>query len=69
MNTAVPLYPGVKGTLDANKGQNRVGHICDHKKTGSHDRRELSTLAHIDSKELLRELLRRIGEDPDREGL
>jgi GTP cyclohydrolase I-like protein len=69
MNTTVALYPGVNGTLDANNGQNGVVHICDHKKTGSHDRRDLSTLAHVDSKELLRELLRRIGEDPDREGL
>jgi hypothetical protein len=69
MNTTIDLYPGANGTLDAKNGQNGVVHICDHKKTASHDRRELSTLAHVDSKELLRELLRRIGEDPDREGL
>jgi GTP cyclohydrolase IA len=69
MNTTIDFYPGVKTTLDANNGQNGVAHICDHKKTGPHGRRELSTLAHVDSKELLRELLRRIGEDPDREGL
>jgi GTP cyclohydrolase IA len=69
MNTTVHLYPGINGTLDANNGQNGVVHICDHKKTASHGRSELSTLAHVDSKELLRELLRRIGEDPDREGL
>ena len=69
MNTTVDLYPGVNATLDANNGQNGVVHICDHQKTGPHGRRELSTLAHVDSKELLRELLRRIGEDPDREGL
>ena len=69
MNTTIDLYPGLNATLDANNGQNGVVHICDHKKTGPHDRRELSTLAHVDSKELLRELFRRIGEDPDREGL
>lgn len=69
MNTTIDFYPGVKTTLDANNGQNGVAHICDHKKTGPHGLRELSTLAHVDSKELLRELLRRIGEDPDREGL
>ena len=69
MHTTVDLYPGVNATLDANNGQNGVVHICDHQKTGPHGRRELSTLAHVDSKELLRELLRRIGEDPDREGL
>jgi GTP cyclohydrolase I len=28
-----------------------------------------TSLAHLDSEELLRELLRRIGKDPDREGL
>jgi hypothetical protein len=66
MNTTVHLYPGINGTLDANNGQNGVVHICDHKKTASHGRSKPSTLAHVDSKELLRELLRRIGEDPDR---
>ena len=69
MNTTVDLYPGVNGTLDANNEQNRVVHICDHEKTGSHDRRELSTVAYVDSEALLRELLRRVGEDPDRGGL
>jgi GTP cyclohydrolase IA len=69
MNTTADLYPGVNGTLEADNGQNGVVHLCDHKKTGSRDRRERPTLAHVDSKELLRELLRRIGEDPDREGL
>ena len=33
------------------------------------DRLERATLAKVDSQVLLRELLRRIGEDPDREGL
>jgi GTP cyclohydrolase IA len=69
MNTTIDLYPGLNATLDANNGQNGVVQICDHKKTASHDRRELPALAHVDSKELFRELLRRIGEDPDREGL
>jgi hypothetical protein len=66
MNTTVDLHPGVDGTVYANDGQNGAVHICDHKETGSHGRRELSTLAHVDSEELLRELLRRIGEDPAR---
>jgi GTP cyclohydrolase I len=69
MNSTVDFYRRVNGTLEANSGQNGVVHLCDRKNTGSHDRRERSTLAHVDSEELLRELLRRIGEDPDREGL
>jgi GTP cyclohydrolase I len=69
MNTTVDLYPGVNGNVGVNNGQNGVVHICDHRETASHDRCKLSKLAHVDSEELLRELLRRIGEDPDREGL
>lgn len=66
MNTTVDLYPGVNGPVDS---QNRAVHLCDHDETGSLDRLEPSALADVDSEELLRELLRRIGEDPDREGL
>ena len=66
MNTTVDLYPGVNGAVYANGGQNGAVHIFNDKKTGSHDGRELATLAHVDSEELLRELLRRIGEDPAR---
>ena len=69
MNTTADLCSGINGTVDANNEQNGAVHICDNKKTGSHDRRELSILAYVDSKELLRELVRRMGEDPDREGL
>src|SRR5262245_61305264 len=69
MTTTADLYPGVNGMVNANNRQNGAVHICEHKNTSSHGRRELSTLAHVDSKELLRELLRRIGENPDREGL
>lgn len=69
MTTTADLFPGINGTVNANDGQNGAVHICEHKNSGSHGRCELSTLAHVDSKELLRELLRRIGEDPDREGL
>ena len=69
MTTTADLYPGVNGMVNANNRQNGAVHICEQKNTSSHGRRELSTLAHVDSKELLRELLRRIGENPDREGL
>src|SRR5262249_11147878 len=69
MNTTVDLYPGVSGPVDSHNGQNGAVHICDYGEAGSVDRLEPSTLADVDSEELLRELLRRIGEDPDREGL
>ena len=69
MNTTVDLNPGLSGTLAAGNGHNGVVHPGDHEKRAPHDGREPSTLTHIDSEELLRELFRRIGEDPDREGL
>jgi len=69
MNTTVDLYPGLNGTLAASNGHNGIDHLRDPEKRASHDGRELSTLTHVDSEELLRELFRRIGEDPDREGL
>ena len=69
MNTSVDFYPGVNGSLIASNGHNGIGLLPDHEKQGSDGRRELLTFARVDSEELLRELLRRIGEDPDREGL
>jgi hypothetical protein len=55
--------------VDASNGQNGALHVCDRGETGSHDCFEQSTLARDDSKELLRELLRRVGENPDRSRL
>jgi GTP cyclohydrolase I len=66
MYTTLDLCPEVPATANGNNQQNGALHVCDRRKT---DRFELSTLAHVDSKDLLRELLRRIGEDPNREGL
>ncbi len=68
MNTTVDLYPGINGSVAAANGRNGAAHLRDHHKRACHDLYATS-LAHLDSEELLRELLRRIGEDPDREGL
>src|SRR5262249_25301591 len=69
MNRSVDSYPGVNATLVASNGHNGIGHLPTLEKQGLDGRRELLPFAHVDSEELLRELLRRIGEDPDREGL
>jgi GTP cyclohydrolase IA len=69
MNTTLDLCPRISPTANASNGKNGAVHICDHKKAAFHDRSGVSTFAHVDSEELFRELLRRIGENPDREGL
>src|SRR5581483_10675170 len=74
MDTTVNFYSEINGDLAAGNGNgNSNGHkgavyLRHHAKR---DTRELGDrlLAHVDSEELLRELFRRIGEDPDREGL
>jgi GTP cyclohydrolase IA len=69
MNTTLDFCPGRNGAACAHNGENGAGHLCDYDETISSDRLGPSTLAHVNSEALLRELLRRIGEDPDREGL
>ena len=69
MNTTFHSCPTRNGTAYPNNGQNGAGHLCDYDEIISPDRLEPSTLAHVNSEALLRELLRRIGENPDRDGL
>jgi len=68
MNTTLDFYPATNGTGEAN-GENGNFPILDYSESAFSQRCEASTLADVNSEELLRELLRRIGEDPDREGL
>lgn len=56
-------------TATIRNGYDPAAHIFEHDKTVSLHRFEPPALTEIDSEQLLRELLRRIGEDPDREGL
>jgi len=69
MNTTFHSCPTRNGTAYPNNGQNGAGHLCDYDEIISPDRLEPSTLAYVNSEALLRELLRRIGENPDRDGL
>lgn len=69
MNTTFHSCPNRNGTAYAHNGQNGADHLCDYDEIISPDRLEPSTLAHVNSEALLRELLRRIGENPDRDGL
>ena len=69
MNTTLHSCPTRNGTAYAHNGQNGGGHLCDYDEIISPDRLEPSTLAHVNSEALLRELLRRIGENPERDGL
>jgi len=68
MNTTLDFYPGTNGTAEAN-GKDGDFPILDYNESAFFQRFEASTLADVNSEELLRELLRRIGEDPHREGL
>ena len=68
MNTTLDFYPGTNGTRKAN-GEDGDFPILDYNESAFSQRFEASTLADVNSEELLRELLRRIGEDPHREGL
>jgi GTP cyclohydrolase I len=69
MNTSIDLYPLETQSVSLPNGHglapDRAG--CDN--TRSLPGWEPSTLEHVDSEQLIRELLLRIGEDPDREGL
>ncbi|HEY7000414.1 MAG TPA: GTP cyclohydrolase I FolE [Candidatus Udaeobacter sp.] len=69
MNTTFHSCPNRNGTAYAHNGHNGADHLCDYDEIISPDRLEPSTLAHVNSEALLRELLRRIGENPDRDGL
>lgn len=69
MNTTFDFCPTRNGTACAHNGKNGAGDLGDYDETISTDRVAPSTLAYVNSETLLRELLRRIGEDPDREGL
>jgi GTP cyclohydrolase I len=61
--------PALNAAAGAHNGDNGAVHVCDYDEPASLDRFEQLTLAHVNSEALLRDLLRRIGEDPDREGL
>jgi GTP cyclohydrolase I len=69
MNTTLDFYPAINGTGEANGEEDGDFPILDYNESAFSQRFELSTLADVNSEELLRELLRRIGEDPHREGL
>ena len=69
MNTTLDIYPAMNGVANGCNGEDAAVRVCNYDETVSPDRLERATLAKVDSQVLLRELLRRIGEDPDREGL
>ena len=66
MNTALDFYPAMNGVGNGCSGEDAAVRVCNYDETVSPDRLERATLAKVDSQVLLRELLRRIGEDPDR---
>ena len=68
MNRTIDFCSGMNGAPASSNGHNGAVYLRDHEKRGTHDFGD-KLLAHLDSEELLRELFRRIGEDPDREGL
>ena len=68
MNTTLDFYPGTNGTGEANREDGDFP-ILDYNESAFSQRFEASILADVNSEELIRELLRRIGEDPHREGL
>jgi GTP cyclohydrolase I len=68
MNTTLDFYPRTNGTGRPTEKMETFLFSTITKALFS-QRFEASTLADVNSEELLRELLRRIGEDPHREGL
>src|SRR5262249_4171699 len=67
MKTTFDFY--LNGTAATHNGENGEAHLSGYDEMVSPDRFEPSVLGHVNSEALLRELLRRIGENPDREGL
>src|SRR5262249_39864735 len=67
MKTTFDFY--LNGTAATHNGENGEAHLSGYDETVSPDRFEPSVLGHVNSEALLRELLRRIGENPDRKGL
>jgi GTP cyclohydrolase I len=77
MDRRVDFYSGINGEVAAANGDGHIGngkghngavYLRDHAKRETVDAGD-RLLTHVNSEELLRELFRRIGEDPDREGL
>jgi len=70
MHRTVDFYSGINGDMAAGNGNGHNGavYLRDHAKRETPDLGH-RLLADVDSEELLRELFRRIGEDPEREGL
>jgi len=68
MNRTVDFCPGINGHVASGNGHKGAVYLCDDQKGRAHYPGN-RLLAHVHSEELLRELLRRIGENPDREGL
>ena len=69
MNNTLDFHSALNGAASPHNGDNGARHVCDYDEPASPVRFEQLTLAHVNSEALLREVLRRIGEDPDREGL
>lgn len=69
MNTSIELYPLLRDPAFGRNGQGPAADLSDHETTTSLHGSEPAALEDVNSEQLIRELLRRIGEDPDREGL
>jgi len=68
MNTTIDVCPVLEDTVTRN-GWNPAAQISEFPKSNSRNGCSAPSLEHVNSDQLIRELLRRIGEDPDREGL
>jgi GTP cyclohydrolase I len=68
MKNSIDLCPALEDAITRN-GRNSMAEISEYPSKISRNGYGTLALDHIDSAQLLRELLRRIGEDPDREGL
>jgi GTP cyclohydrolase I len=69
MNTSIELYPLLSDPGSSPNGHGRAAEVSEYHETRFLHHSEPLTLEHVNSEQIIRELLRRIGEDPDREGL
>src|SRR5215831_21321160 len=68
MKNTIDICPTLEDAITRN-GRNSAAQISEYPNKISRNGHGAPTLEHVDSAQLIRELLRRIGEDPDREGL
>ena len=68
MKNTIDVCPTLEDTFPRN-GWNPAAQVSEYPTTISRNGCGASPLEHVNSAQLIREILRRIGEDPDREGL